>query len=74
MDIYLGDGATRGDQPLPSTGLDCSAPVGKLSNFFEKQGHHLYNMLKGFALEKMSDEEILNGDMVVSELYRRALA
>jgi len=59
--------------PVGDADLGCAAPVGKLSNFFEKQGHHLYNMLKGFALEKMTDEQILAGDMVVSELYRRSL-
>lgn len=72
----LADGPT--DQrdncwPDGGTGIKCTSPVGHLPNFFEKQGHHLYNMLKGFSLEKMSDEEILASNMVVGELYRRSL-
>lgn len=59
--------------PAGDSDLICSRPVGPLPGFFNHHGHHLYNMLNGFAMEKKTGEDILSSDLVVGELYRRSL-
>mmetsp|Transcript_22624 Transcript_22624/g.49657 ORF Transcript_22624/g.49657 Transcript_22624/m.49657 type:complete len:568 (-) Transcript_22624:390-2093(-) len=53
--------------------LNCNNGVGLLKGYMGRHGHHIYNMLQGGRLDGKSDDEILKGDFLISELYRRSL-
>lgn len=63
--------------PTGASDLTCSPPVGPLYGYFERHGHHLYNMLHGAEMgdgsDRRTDGDILKSNTVVAELYRRTL-